>query len=359
MPSTEGMIVVKDMDRSMLDTIAFCALGEIASHIDRQKTFVVTDRKIFSLFGTSFPDCPIAFVPEGESAKSWEVLVDLYGQLIASKLDRSWSLLAIGGGTVSDIAGFAAHTWMRGIGFLTAPTTLLAMTDASIGGKNGIDFKGFKNVVGSFHLPSAIFCDVDTLRTLDATQFASGMAEVIKHAIIDGEEYFSFLEASIAQGGESGLDYVSCPAQLLRHMVCVSQRIKLGIVERDPWEAGERRILNLGHSLGHAIEIASGLPHGHAISLGIALASSFSMRKGRMKPNTAKRISGLLSGYGLPVDYASLVKPIGAEVIAALFMDKKREDGWMNFVIPGDIGDVVVEKIAIAELTAFLDEVLL
>jgi len=344
----------------MLDTITFCGIGGIASRIDRVKTLVVTDRKIFSLFGAGFPDCPVAFVPEGEAAKSWDALSDLYGQFVAEKLDRSWNLLAIGGGTVSDVAGFAAHTWMRGIGFLTAPTTLLAMTDAALGGKNGIDFRGYKNIVGSFHLPSAIFCDTETLRTLEAREFASGMAEVIKHAIIDGEEYFRFLEASlVSHNTGEGFDFRACPSSLLERLIRESQRIKTGIAERDPKEARERRILNLGHSFGHAIEIASGLPHGHAVSLGIVLASSFSERMGGMEKTTATRIGELLSGYGLPVDYARIVKPIGSRVAEALLMDKKREGDWMNLVIPREIGMVGVEKIAITELRAFLDEVLL
>ncbi|MDP2792370.1 MAG: 3-dehydroquinate synthase family protein [Rectinemataceae bacterium] len=340
----------------MLETIQFCGIGDIAGRVDSRKTLILTDRKIHSLFGGSFPDCPLAFVPEGEAAKSLEVLAGLYRQFIAFELDRTWKILAIGGGTVSDLGGYAAHSWLRGIGVMFAPTTLLAMSDASLGGKNGIDFQGYKNVVGSFQLPKAIFCDIETLRRLDGQQFASGMAEVVKHAIIDGESYVAFLEKTLdLRAGNGSLDYRACPGETLRHMVAESQRVKLSIVQRDPREAGERRILNLGHSFGHAIEAVLGMPHGYCVALGIVLACSFSMRRGYMTDSTARRIVRLLSGYGLPVDVTSLLRDKD-RIAETLFMDKKREGPWMNLVIPKDIGSVVIEKVAISELKAFLDE---
>ena len=249
------------------------------------------------------------------------------------------------------------------------------MTDAALGGKNGVDFQGYKNIIGSFHMPKAVFCDIDTLRTLDAIQFESGMAEVIKHAIIDGEGYFSFLEDCLASyGDEKGFNYGSCPASVLRRMVSESQKVKLGIVERDPKESGERRILNLGHTFGHAIEIVGGFPHGHAVSLGIALASSFSLKNGWMGEQKATRILALLKGFGLPVDVSEALaahsnlpaagrgisgsKDFLARVEDALVMDKKREGAHMNLVVPRDIGDVRIEKIAVTELKAFLGGVL-
>ncbi|MFA6366725.1 MAG: 3-dehydroquinate synthase family protein [Candidatus Hydrogenedentales bacterium] len=371
---------------AMLDTISFRGIDQIGLSIEKSNTLIVTDHKILSLYGSSFPDCHYALIPEGEAAKSWGTLLDLYGHCADLGVDRNWNILAIGGGSVSDIAGFLAHTWMRGIGFSVVPTTLLAMTDAALGGKNGLDFKGYKNVVGSFQLPDNVFCDIETLRTLDAQQFASGMAEVVKHAIIDGENYFSFLEMALPskkdgvgartgdeEVGSSGFDHAACPSSLLLHMVSESQRVKLSIVERDPKESGERRILNLGHTFGHAVELVSGIPHGYAVSIGIALACSFSLKRNEMKPVAARRILSLLAGYGLPVDPGTLafetkkIVPAGSgpnarkdywgSVADALFMDKKREGGYMNLVIPLDIGVVNVEKIEIDELKAFLDEV--
>lgn len=353
-------------DTALLDSIRFSPLASLASLIDPGRTLVVSDRTVQGLFGASFPPCPIALVPEGEAAKAWDVLAGLYRRLTDMRMDRGGLILAIGGGSVSDVAGFAAHTWMRGIDFAVAPTTLLAMTDASLGGKNAIDFEGFKNVVGSFHQPKAVICDIETLRALDGAQFASGMAEVIKHAVIDGEEYFSFLEATLsATAGDGGFEIATCPASTLQRMVADSQRVKLSIVGRDPAEKGERRILNLGHTFGHAVEIAAGAPHGYAVSIGTKLACDFSAARGTMADRAGERVATLLQGYGLPTRLSDLAAAsqggeasraeLARKAVEALIMDKKRSGGTMHFILPRAVGDVIVERVAIGELAAFLE----
>jgi 3-dehydroquinate synthase len=346
------------LDAPSPDSATFCRIKDIASKTRSRKTLVITDRTIHGLYGKDFPEAPIAFVQEGEAAKSWSELGELFRRFVALGIDRSWTILAIGGGTVSDVAGFAAHCWMRGIGLLCAPTTLLAMTDAALGGKNGIDFEGYKNVIGSFHMPEAIFCDIDTLRSLSSEQFSSGMAEVIKHAVIDGEGYFSFLEESLAGFGSSGnFDHRSCPDSLLRHLVEESQRIKLGIAGRDPKEKGERRILNLGHTFGHGIESVTGMSHGGSVSLGMILACGYSLRHESMTNTDVQRIRKLLEGFGLPVDTSFLLRDgLLARVSEALLMDKKREGELINLVIPKGIGKVITEKVRVSELRAYLDE---
>ena len=338
--------------------IAFCRLREIGSDIEPEKTLVVTDEKILSLYGADFPKSPVVIVPEGETAKSWDSLAALYRRFVSLKVDRSWTILSIGGGSVSDVAGFAAHCWMRGVDLICSPTTLLAMTDAALGGKNGIDFEGYKNTLGSFHRPEAIYCDIDTLRSLSPEQFSSGMAEVIKHAVIDGEDYFAFLESSFSSYGSAGrFGHETCPASLLEALVVESQRIKLDIVESDPREKGNRRILNLGHSFGHAIESVTGMPHGWSVSLGLVLACGYSRSRGSMGERALTRIRDLLRSYGLPVDTSFLLKNgLLARVGDNLFMDKKREDDMMNFVLPRDIGSVTLEKIPVPDLKAFLNE---
>lgn len=351
---------------SLRDSIAFAPLANLASMIDPERTLVVTDRAIQRIYGASFPPCPIALVPEGEAAKSWDALAELYRRLTDMRMDRGGRILAIGGGSVSDLAGFAAHTWMRGISFAAAPTTLLAMTDASLGGKNAIDFEGFKNVIGSFHQPEAILCDIETLRSLDGVQFASGMAEVIKHAVIDGEEYFSFLEATLsASAGDGGFRHAACPSATLRRVVADSQRVKLSIVERDPDEKGERRVLNLGHTFGHAVEIDTGAPHGCAVSIGLRLACAFSAARGSMADSEMARIEALLKGFGLPTRISELGagspggeasrKDFSRRAAMALVMDKKRSGGIVHFVLPRSIGDVIVERVDVGELAAFLE----
>jgi 3-dehydroquinate synthase len=337
----------------------FCGLDKVALQLDPVKTLVVSDERIYRLHGHHFSTFPSALIPEGEASKSIEVLPSLLDGFVRHRVDRSWSVLALGGGSVSDTAGFAAHIWMRGIGFFGAPTTLLAMCDASLGGKNGLDYRGYKNVIGAFHFPRKLFCDVETLRSLDPEQFASGMAEAIKHGILDGEEHFGNLEAYAREyGGEDGLNFRLCPAEILERIVYLSQRLKLKIVAQDPKEAGSRRLLNLGHSFGHALESASGMPHGFAVSLGIALACSFSRAKGRMNEEDMGRVLDLLSRCGLPVDIQK-IDPDGSlrkKASQLFFMDKKREGGNVHFILPERIGAVRIEKIPMEELLSFLLE---
>lgn len=342
----------------MKDSIIFCPIKEISGKLRPGKLVIMTDEKIHSLFGKDFPSAPTVLVPRGEAAKSWEILRTVYGRLASLNVDRSWSLLAVGGGSVSDVGGFAAHTWMRGLSFFSAPTTLLAMTDAALGGKNGIDLDGYKNVVGSFQLPEAVFCDIASLYSLDATQFSSGMAEVIKHAILDGEAYFSYLEKILESSKPEGrFAHENCEKVDLERLVRESQRIKLGIAGRDFRESGERRLLNLGHTFGHAIESVTGLPHGHCVSLGIMAACSFSARRGTMDAAATARIGSLLAGFGLPVRLADVLdRKAFALCREALLMDKKREGDFMNLVIPQGIGAVTVQKVAVSELKSFFDE---
>ncbi len=339
------------------DSRLFCRLADIAGQLDPAKTLLVSDARIHALYGNHFPGLPYALIPEGEAAKSMDALAALLDSFIRHKVDRSWSVLALGGGSISDTAGFAAHIWMRGIGFCAAPTTLLALCDAALGGKNSLDFGGYKNVIGSFHFPQRLFCDVETLRSLEPVQFASGMAEAIKHGILDGEDHFAFLEDYARRyGGEKGLDYSNCPAEALERIVFLSQQVKLGIVAQDPRESDTRRLLNLGHSFGHALELAGGMPHGYAVSLGIALASSYARSKGRMSESDLQRILRLLARCGLPVSLAAVDSDGSLRMKAAelLFMDKKRVGDLVHFILPERIGTVKIEKIPVEELLSFL-----
>jgi len=324
-----------------------------------ERLLVVTDPRLFAEFVSSFPSCETLLVPEGERAKSWDSLYELFEGFLRLGVDRSSKILALGGGSISDLAGFASHLWMRGLSFSCAPTTLLAMVDASFGGKNGIDFHGYKNALGSFQRPKRLFCDVTALSSLDSIQFASGMAEAIKHAVIDGEPYFAFIESLLEEGGGQGaFSHKACSAESLKRLVAESQRIKLGIVDLDPCEKGIRRILNLGHSFGHALELQTGLPHGFAVSLGMALALRYSCSKGLLDNAIESRILRLLGGFGLPVDLSILAdEGLRAKVASSLFMDKKRQGVRINFVLPRGIGKVEIAETPIEELRLFLEEV--
>jgi 3-dehydroquinate synthase len=340
------------------EKLFYLPIHDVEECFKGERLLVVTDERLAELFGRSFSGSKLLVVPEGERAKSWHSLSSLFDDFVRLGVDRSWNLLALGGGSVSDLAGFAAHLWMRGISFSCAPTTLLAMVDASLGGKNGVDFRGYKNALGSFQRPECIFCDVSALSSLDPVQFASGLAEAVKHAVIDGESYFSFLESLLAEGGGAGaFSHPRCGAESLKRLVTESQRIKLAIVDADPFEKGRRRVLNLGHSFGHALELETGLPHGFSVSLGMALALRYALRGGLIEDDERSRILRLLAGFGLPVDLSLLADgALRARVSASLFMDKKREGATMNFVLPRGIGHVETARIPVEALRSFLEE---
>ena len=341
------------------EDLVFLPIPEICTYFGKSTHLVVTDSRLAGAFGRHFPGASILVVPEGEKAKSWESLSTLLEGFVRLGVDRSWKILALGGGSVSDLAGFAAHIWMRGIPFSCAPTTLLSMIDASLGGKNGIDFRSYKNVLGSFQRPERVFCDVSTLSSLDPKQFASGMAEAVKHAVIAGEPYFSLLESLLAEGGGPGsFSHEACRQESLERLVSGSQEIKLAIVAADPLEKGRRRVLNLGHSFGHALELETGLAHGFAVSLGMSLALLYSLRKGLIEAGECSRILDLLSGFGLPVDLSILSDgEMRARVASSLAMDKKREGETMYFALPRSIGTVEIARVPVAELRFFLEEV--
>ena len=366
--------------------IVFCGLKDLAKKLAGKNVVVLTDGLINALYGSmlpknselaqdmrsagdykseshnavqgEFPEASLVIVPQGEKAKSLETLKTVYAALKESKVDRTWALLAVGGGTVSDLAGFVASTWMRGIEFFVAPTTLLSMVDAALGGKNGLNFDGTKNLIGTFLLPKAVFCDIETLHSLPAVQFASGMAEVIKHAIIDGEENFSFLEQSVvAWKDPQGFDFRRCPYGILERIVAESQRVKLGFVKRDFKERNVRKTLNLGHTFGHAIEASLHLPHGHSVACGILLACEFSFSKGFMEYAPIERISKLLGECGLPdrIEQEKWLQ-IKQACTDLVLMDKKRRGDQISFVMPRAIGNVTLEDIPLHELYAFLED---
>jgi 3-dehydroquinate synthase len=350
--------------------IAFGPLSELGSSLDPTKTVVVTDRLIRRIYGSSFPACPVVEVERGEAAKSLSGLEALYGSFLDLGLGRDALVLAVGGGTVSDLAGFAASTWLRGVAFGFVPTTLLAMVDASVGGKNGIDFRGVKNLIGSFSQPRFVRMDIALLASLSGAEFASGMAEAVKHAVIAGGAYFELVEESARAGGRPS-------PELLERIVAGSVEIKAGVVARDEKEAGERRKLNLGHSVGHGVEAATGLPHGHSVAAGLGTACRLAVRLGRLAEADCDRITRLLEACGLPASIAaagraaagsagdgsalgSAIARDGLElrkaIAAAMTADKKRVGADIMMALPSSIGEVAVEAVPLADLQAFVME---
>lgn len=268
--------------------------------------------------------------PAGEENKNLETVQGIYEHLIKEKYDRKDYLIALGGGVVGDLCGFAAATYLRGIGFIQIPTTLLAQVDSSIGGKTGVDFRGYKNMVGAFYMPSLVYVNISALNTLDARQLSSGMGEIIKHSLIRDNIYYRQLE-------ENAGKIMHLESDVVTEVVFRSQEIKKQVVENDPKEKGERAHLNFGHTIGHAIEKALNfsLLHGECVALGMVAAAYISVLRGNLFKTDICSIEALIASYGLPVRFNDLNND---EIIENCFHDKKKEGNSIRFVLLKSIG---------------------
>lgn len=314
-------------------------LKNLPDHLPPGRTVVITDDNLLRLYRSELPSLPVLSIGCGESFKTLETVKNLYETLVDLEADRSTFLVGIGGGVVCDVAGFVASTFMRGLRFGFVATTLLAQVDASIGGKNGVNLGGFKNLIGCFRQPEFVLCDLGMLDSLPAGEVANGMAEIVKHALIADAGMFAFLEERA--GNALALDPTT-----IEQLAGRSVAIKAGVVGRDERESGERRILNFGHTFGHALEKVGGWSHGEAVSIGMVLAAGLSVKMGRLSAAAYERIIALLRRLRLPVSAAA--DPV--KVLEALRRDKKREAAVIRFVLLDDIGQASVEEIGIREL---------
>jgi len=273
----------------------------------------------------------IVLIPDGEKGKSYEAVLKAYAALEELRADRRTLIVGLGGGTVTDVAGFIASTYLRGLPLAFIPTTLLAQADSSIGGKNGINLGGVKNRVGTFYQPDYVFSDLQTLTSLPSTELCNGMAEVIKHAVIADKCFFEF--SCNNAGRIRGMDM-----ETLESVVVFSVGVKKKSVEEDERDTNSRAVLNLGHTVGHAIEAASDfrVPHGCAVSVGIVAACKMASRMGMIKDEEFDRIMMLLSLF-LPVSLMEL-KVDKEAVVECLRGDKKAVRGGLRMVIPQGIG---------------------
>lgn len=270
-------------------------------------------------------------VPAGERHKSRESWASLSDQLLADGCGRDTTVVALGGGVVGDLAGFVAATYMRGVPVVQCPTSLLAMIDASVGGKTGVDTPAGKNLVGAFHPPAAVVADVATIRSLPLSHRRAGLAEAIKHGVIADADYFAWLDGT----REALLD--AEPGALL-HCVARSVEIKSGVVGDDPFEQGRRRILNFGHTLGHALETVSGftLLHGDAVAIGMVLEARLAERVGVATAGLAEAVLETVRRAGLPTSRPRDLDP--AAVLEATARDKKRVGGAVGYALPAGVG---------------------
>jgi 3-dehydroquinate synthase len=301
---------------------------------------IVTDSNVGPLYGSralaSFPrdSAELFTIPAGEAHKTrdgWSWLTD---ELLARGLGRDTTVVALGGGVVGDLAGFVAATFMRGVPFVQIPTTLLAMIDASIGGKTGVDTSAGKNLVGAFHNPAVVVSDPEALATLPLSHLRTGLAEAIKHGAIADSGYFEFVKRELplllAPGGGTG-DSIS-------RVIVRSIEIKTEIVLLDERERGLRKVLNFGHTVGHALEALSGfdLAHGEAVAIGMALESAIAERAGIADSGTSAAVRGALSAAGLPVDRPEAIS--GEQIMDAMRVDKKARGARIEYALPRCVG---------------------
>ncbi len=319
------------------------SLAAIAQRVEPSNTFIITDAVVARLHGSFFPSVPTFVLNHGEQAKNLSALSDIYTWLLNHNANRHSTLLGIGGGAVCDVAGFVAATFMRGIGLALAPTTLLAQIDAAVGGKNGLNLLGFKNIVGTFYQPRFVYCDPALLATLSAEELQSGLGEMVKYAIIDANGMFERMEQQ-TQALRDG------NAEAMAAFICDSVRIKARIVSADEREMGLRRILNLGHTWGHAVERETSMPHGLCVSVGLEFAARLSVAKQLLSFSDYERIVALLRALGLP----TAAQIDAAAAFATMRFDKKRRGAGIDFVLIRGIGDVFAETIETEELAKFL-----
>lgn len=290
-------------------------------------------------------------IPAGEKNKNLNEIRKLYVHLIEHHLDRKDILVALGGGVVGDMTGFAAATYLRGIRFVQIPTTLLSQVDSSIGGKTGVDFDRYKNMVGAFHQPSLVYLNISTLKTLPDRQFASGMGEVLKHGLIRDAEYYEWMIDHMEE-------IESRDMAVLLPMVVRSCNIKRMIVERDPEEQGERALLNFGHTAGHAIEKLKNfeLAHGECVALGCVVAAYISWQRKYIDDDTFYEIRDMFVGFDLPISFDSLKID---DIIAAAKHDKKMDSGHIRYILLHGLGDAYIDETVtddeIREALKFID----
>lgn len=319
---------------------AWQSVEELLPH---DNVFIVTDINVHQLYGEYFPDFPTITIGTGEVVKEPDTVITIIKHLLAAGADRSTFLLGIGGGIVCDIAGFVASVFMRGIDFGFVSTTLLSQVDASVGGKNGVNINGIKNIAGCIKQPDFVICDTSLLRTLDETEYRSGLGELVKHAIILDREMFEYIEKNSER-------LMARDTDLLENMVYRSVQLKASVVQKDSEEKGLRRLLNFGHTLGHAVEAVEGIVHGSAVAYGMSIAASISKDEGYINNEDLKRINSLLNKLKL----LDRIEPDWDDVSDKIMADKKRKGKDIYYILLGDIGRAIQVKYPLEKILTMI-----
>ncbi|RYF90165.1 MAG: 3-dehydroquinate synthase [Chitinophagaceae bacterium] len=313
----------------------------------RDKIIIVTDENLYKYHADKMEGFAVIKLPAGEGFKQQRTVDDIITQLLELQADKNSIIVGVGGGVVTDMAGYAASIYKRGVKLILVPTSILAMVDAAIGGKNGVDVGPFKNMVGTIYQPEQLIFDYSFLHTLPHEEWVNGFAEIIKHACIKDAHFFEMLV------GKTLIDFKNDPT-LLANLIEKNVAVKTGIVLSDEFETGERKLLNFGHTIGHAIENLYDLPHGHAVSIGMVAAATISEQLSNFPAASKQRLIQLLEQYHLPV-HLSFDKEAIWDI---LLMDKKRENNSMNFILLNSIGDAVVTPIPLVQLKDLIEQCL-
>ena len=323
-----------------------------------RKICIITDSNVDPIYGEDVtnaikPCCKEVFrfvFPAGEENKNLDTVKDAYVFLIQNHFDRKDLLIALGGGVVGDLTGFVAATYLRGIDFIQVPTTLLAQADSSIGGKTGVDFDGYKNMVGAFKMPKLVFMNFETLKTLDERQYYSGFAEIMKHGLIKDAEFYEWLLENMYEIHERDLS-------VLKEMLQRSCMVKKLVVEKDPTEQGDRALLNLGHTIGHAIEKAKNfaLFHGECVALGGVAAAYSSWKKEMLAMEEYYEIRDMFVPFCLPITVDGISPE---EVLKLTKSDKKKDGDHIKFILLKKIGKAVIDtSVTDDEILAAIKEI--
>lgn len=331
--------------RAAYDIVIGAPLAELGQLIELKSALLIFEKAVAKRVEDASLNVPKEMVEGGEELKDLRAIEDLYRTFLRHGLDKSATIVAIGGGALTDAVAYAAATFHRGMPCVTVPTTLLAQVDASIGGKNGVNFEGVKNLIGTIVQPKLVLCDFEFLTALPKEEISFGVAEIIKAAVIADEELFDQLDNSASQ--LRALDQAT-----LRAIVSQAVQIKADIVSRDETENDERMKLNFGHTIGHALEVACNLPHGAAVACGMVMESKLAARLGLCEPSVAQRIASLCCKFDLPTwsDYDA------HHITQLMLQDKKKRGTTLRFALPQRIGNVELKSVATNDIEKHLSD---
>ena len=322
-------------------------ITSLSNYVERDRTILIVDDKVEQFHNDKLEGWRKIIVNGNEESKSLACFQHVIEELIRMEADRKTTLIGIGGGVVTDLTGFVGSVYMRGIAYAFVPTTLLAQVDASVGGKNGVNFGRYKNILGIIRQPEFLLFDYDILDTLDEKDLCNGFAEIIKYACICDDGLFDYLEKHRNEA-------LNRDREVIGYLVRRSVEIKTHIVLEDEFEGGLRRLLNFGHTIGHAVEKLEQIQHGQAVAKGMGIAAKFSHLYNQLPKEEVERIKKLLQAYHLPVDIDS--KP---EEIEELFkMDKKREKNFIHFILLKQLGKAEIRPVELQELSDLLKKII-